>query len=64
MGIRLKVLISIFAMLAIYSIYYWGVPACINLNKLSPLLTNYIENEYGYKVAYKNATFKDRKSVV
>ena len=46
MGIRLKVLISIFAMLAIYSIYYWGVPACINLNKLSPLLTNYIENEY------------------
>ena len=58
MGIRLKVLISIFAMLAIYSIYYWGVPACINLNKLSPLLTNYIENEYGYKVAYKNANFK------
>lgn len=58
MGIRLKVLISIFAMLAIYSIYYWGVPACINLNKLSPILTNYIENEYGYKVAYKNAKFK------
>ena len=58
MVIRLKVLISIFATLTLFSLYYWIVPLCVDLNKLSPFFIDYIKNEYGYRINYKNATFK------
>lgn len=58
MGTRLKVLISIFILVIIYSIYYWVVPAIVDLNKLNPFITSYIKNEFGYSVNYSNAKFK------
>lgn len=58
MGIRLKVLLSIFVCVIVYSIYYWIIPVAIDLNKLSPFITKYIKDEFGYSISYKNAKFK------
>lgn len=58
MGIRLKVLLSIFSMMVIYATYYWVVPICVDLNKLSPFITDYVKKEFGYTIAYKQAKLK------
>ena len=58
MSSNLKILISLFSMTALYSGYYWGIPAVINL----PNKVNFIEQtvlaQSGYKIALKNPTLK------
>ena len=58
MSRNLKILITLFSMTALYSGYYWGIPAVINL----PNKVNFIEQtilaQSGYKIALKNPTLK------
>lgn len=58
MSRNLKILITLFSMTALYSGYYWGIPAVINL----PSKVNFIEQtvlaQSGYKIALKNPTLK------
>lgn len=58
MGIRLKVLISIFCFTAVYAFYYFALPRLIDLNKINPFITNYIKKEYNYTVKIDNPSFK------
>lgn len=62
MGIRLKTLILVFAILGVYAIYYCVLPRVINLDYFNPLITKYIKNEYHYNVKIENPKFKNALS--
>ena len=58
MGIRLKALVSILVLILLYAIYYFVLPLIINLDKFNPQITNFIKQEYGYKVDIEKPSFK------
>ena len=58
MGIRLKVLLTVFLLLGIYAFYYLALPIFIDLEKLNPFITNYIKKEYNYNVKIEKPDFK------
>ena len=58
MGIRLKALVSILVLILLYAIYYFVLPLIINLDKFNPQITNFIKQEYGYKVDIQKPSFK------
>ena len=55
---RLKCLIGMFVLVCFYAFYYWGLPAILNLEKLSPIITAYIKKEYGYNIKMVHPNLK------
>lgn len=54
MSVKLKSLIIIFILVILYGIYYWGVPAAINIQKRSGLIEQEVLSKTGYKISLKN----------
>ncbi|MGN0017409.1 MAG: AsmA-like C-terminal region-containing protein [Candidatus Gastranaerophilaceae bacterium] len=55
---RLKVLIGIFITVCVYALYYWGLPAILNMPNVCPLITQYIQKEYGLNLKLSNLKIK------
>lgn len=58
MGSRAKAIISISALIALYGIYYWGIPAVINRPSFENFLEQKIQDTSGYKIDFTNPKFK------
>lgn len=58
MGRNFKILISAFALGALYGIYYFGIPAVVNLPERVDLIQQTIFNETGCKTVIKNPKMK------
>ena len=58
MGRNLKLLISIFSLTVVYGLYYWGVPAFINIKDKTEFIEQKIFEETGFKVSIKNPNLK------
>ncbi len=55
---KIKVIISISALIALYGVYYWGIPAVINRPAFENFLEQKIQNTSGYKIDFTNPKFK------
>ena len=44
--------------MGVYAFYYIGLPYLLNLEDISPIISRYIKNEYGFNVDIKNPRFK------
>lgn len=58
MSRNLKILITLFSMTALYSGYYWGIPAVINLPARVDFIEQTVFRQSGYKIALTNPTLK------
>ena len=58
MGRNLKLLITIFSLTILYGIYYWGIPALINLPEKSSYIEQTVLKESGYKISLENPKLK------
>ena len=58
MSRNLKILITLFSMTALYSGYYWGIPAIVNLPTRVDFIEQTVLEQSGYKISLKNPTLK------
>lgn len=58
MGRNLKIQISIFALIALYGAYYWGIPAVINLPQRVDFIEKTVFEKSGYKIKIEKPTLK------
>ena len=58
MGRNLKLLITIFSLTVLYGIYYWGIPAVVNLPSRTDFIEQTVFKETGYKVSLTNPSVK------
>ena len=58
MDIRKKTLIFITALTFFYGIYYWGIPASINIEKRIPFVEKQIFEKTGFKVSINKPYIK------
>jgi hypothetical protein len=58
MKIRLKSLLLISFFVLLYAVYYWGIPAAINIQHKIPLIQSFIKKELGLQVEIKNPSLK------
>lgn len=58
MGRKLKILITAFALGSLYGIYYFGIPAVVNLPERVDLIQETIFKETGYKTVIHNPQLK------
>ena len=54
MSRNLKVLITLFSMTALYGVYYWGIPAIIDLPNNIDLIEQAVLKKSGYKISIQN----------
>lgn len=57
-GRNLKILITLFSLTALYGVYYWGIPAVINLPERTGYITEKVFEETGYKISLTNPSLK------
>lgn len=55
---RLKTLLIISVFVFLYAVYYWAVPAVVNVQSRLPLIQNLIKKELGVDVEIKNPKLK------
>lgn len=55
---RLKSLLYIFILVLMYAIYYWGVPALINIDARMPIIQEKIKNDLGINFEMNNPELK------
>ena len=58
MSRNLKVLITLFSMTALYGVYYWGIPAIIDLPNNIDLIEQAVLKKSGYKISIQNPSLK------
>lgn len=58
MRIRLKILILTSILVALYAMYYWGLPAIVNIGKNFEPLSRYVKNEFGFVLKSDNPKLK------
>lgn len=58
MGIRLKSLLFILFFVLLYAVYYWGVPAILDIQHRTPVIQKIIKKELGLDVEIKEPTLK------
>ena len=58
MSRNLKVLITLFSMTALYGVYYWGIPAIIDLPNNIDLIEQTVLKKSGYKISIQNPSLK------
>ena len=58
MSRNLKILITLFSMTALYGVYYWGIPAFVNLPNRVEDFEKIVFKETGYKVTLENPILK------
>lgn len=58
MSRNLKILLTLFSMTALYGVYYWGIPAIVNLPNRTEQIEQVVLQEYGYKISIKNPKLK------
>lgn len=58
MGRNLKLLITTFSLTVLYGIYYWGIPAVVNMPSRTDFIEKTVLKETGYKVSLTNPSVK------
>lgn len=58
MGRNFKYLLTLFLLTALYGVYYWGVPAFINLPKRVDFIEKTVFEKSGYKIDVSNPSLK------
>lgn len=58
MKLRLKVLLSILIFVFLYAIYYWGIPAVVNIQQRTSLIQAAVKKELGIQTEIKNPKLK------
>ncbi len=58
MGRNLKILLSILSVTLLYGVYYWGIPAVINLPKRADLVEKIVFEQTGYRIKLENPDLK------
>ncbi len=58
MGRNLKLLITTFSLTVLYGIYYWGIPAIVNIPSRTDFIEKTVLKETGYKVSLTNPSVK------
>lgn len=58
MGKRFRILLTIFVFVGVYAFYYLAIPFLLNLEDISPVISRYIKDEYGFNTKIKNPKFK------
>ena len=58
MSRNLKVLITLFSMTALYGVYYWGIPAIVDLPNNIDLIEQAVLKKSGYKISIQNPSLK------
>lgn len=58
MGRNLKLLITTFSLTVLYGIYYWGIPAVVNIPSRTDFIEKTVLKETGYKVSLTNPSVK------
>lgn len=58
MKIRLKLLIITAVFVLLYAVYYWGIPAVVNIGHRTSAIQNAIKNELGIQTEIKNPKLK------
>lgn len=58
MNARLKILIYIFAFIALYACYYWLTPLIVNIDSRTEQIQNFFEQRYGLQVEVKEPNLK------
>lgn len=58
MKLRLKLLLSIALLVFLYAVYYWGIPAAVNIEHRTSTIQNIIKKELGIQTEIKNPKLK------
>lgn len=58
MKTRLKLLLFILIFVLVYAVYYWGIPAVIDIGHKIPAVQNIIKKEFGTQIKLKNPKIK------
>lgn len=58
MGIRLKILVIVSCVVAVYGLYYLALPKLLNLEDISPIISRQIKANYGFNIKIDNPAFK------
>src|SRR5574344_581452 len=58
MKLRLKLLVTIFSFILLYAIYYWGIPAIVNIGGRRIAIEKWIKNNYGISLKLENPKMK------
>lgn len=58
MTTRLKLLLTIFSLVLLYAVYYWGIPAIVNIQQRVPYIENFAKKELGMELSVVNPRLK------
>lgn len=58
MRLTTKILIGLLSLIMLYSLYFWGIPAVVNLDKNSATIKNIVKSQTGYVIDFKNPELK------